>query len=126
MGFRPAPQPCGHRPELSTLPLLPLSGPQVYPPSLPPTLLPKAPTGLPPSPHQLQPIPCSEGPSLCDPEGCRVRRVRGRSPHCYSRHLSEVSASEALQPGRLHTARGDRDPPFSVNNGLFLLVFPTS
>ncbi len=73
-------------------------GPQVSPPSLPPCLLPAAPTGLPPSPHQLQPIPCSAGPSLCDPRGYRVREVRGGSPHCYPRHLSEVSVPETLRP----------------------------
>lgn len=69
-------------------------------PSLTPSQVPATPAGRPPSSHQLQPIPCSAGPSLCDPGGYWVREVRGGSPYCYPRHLSEVSAPEALRPCR--------------------------
>lgn len=83
-------------------------GPQVSPPTLLPSLLPAGPAGPSPSPHQLQPIPRRASPSFCDPGGYRVAEVKGRSPHCYPRHLSEVSASEALRPcwGNTHTTFG--------------------
>lgn len=90
-------------------------------PSLTPSQVPATPAGRPPSSHQLQPIPCSAGPSLCDPGGYWVREVRGGSPHCYPRHLSEVSAPEALQ-GDTHMTLGkpgeSEIPPVLVSNGL--------
>lgn len=95
-------------------------------PSLTPSQVPATPAGRPPSSHQLQPIPCSAGPSLCDPGGYWVREVRGGSPYCYPRHLLEVSAPEALRPCRAtptwpSASEGSEKsppPPVLVSNGL--------
>lgn len=110
------------------------SGFPYIPPTLSASSSPCSPAGLPPSPHQLQPTPCSASHSLCDPGGYRVREVRGPSPHCYPRHLSEVcsSVSEAPRPCRPTPTRPSgshgetRIPPVLVNNDPVQSVWSSS
>lgn len=119
----------------SALPLLPLSGASGFPSKPNPLCFQQA-SLLPHINYSLSPV--APTPSLRDPGGYRVREVRGRSPHSYPRHLSEVSGpvSEALRSCRAtptrpsgrqgrqgpHHHHHPHTPLVLANNGLFQSV----